>query len=219
MRYFVLLSVFVAMSFASTSALRGESGGIPNYTLPGTDDTLDTYAYNATEQMSTIGGSSSATAAVDDYNGINGTIETYTMWGVTTASPPTDLEMMIVPDDSGVPSSAGPSSQDSYPVSCSDTGMTYGGYTIWLVVVDCSASPISVSAPLWLGTHRNDGNNWFPVSGTTVTGIEAYRTVAAGWAWEPYSNEFEAGDLFKIIEGEPENSLNRNTWAGIKNMF
>lgn len=218
MRYFVVLCSFVTISFAYT-ALCGEPHGIPNYTLPGTDDILDTYAYNITEQMGVIAGSYGIIAAVDDYNGVNANIHTYTMWAVTTVAPPTTIQMLVVPDDSGVPSAAGPSSQNSYPVSCTDTGITYSGYPIWLSVVDCSAAPIPVSTPIWLGTFRNGSSDWYPVSGTTVTGIEAYRTVTSGWVWEPFSNEFEAGDLFKIIEGEPESSLSRSTWAEIKLMF
>lgn len=214
----VLLSV-VAMAFAS-STISGEAGGVAHYTLPSTDDTLDSYAYVAAEQLGSIGASFTDYAVVDDYNGVNSEISTYTLWGVTTAAVPTALEVMVVADDSGVPSASGPTSQASYPVTCTDTGMTYGGYTIWLAVIDLSADPIAVSAPVWLGSHRADGSSWYPISGTTVTNSEGYRTLVAGWTWLAISSQdpYTPADLFKIIEGTPT-SLTRGTWAGIKNMF
>ncbi len=214
---FVLLAV-AAMAFAS-STISGEAGGVANYTLPSTDDVLDTYAYNAAEQMSTIGASFDDYATVDDYNGIDGNITSYTCWAVTTVAAPTALEIMVVADDAGVPSASGPTSQTSYPAVCSDTGMTYGSYAIWIAVIDLSADPILAMSPLWIGIHRADGSNWYPVGGTTVTGSEAYRTEVAGWSWAPFSASLVSGDLFKVIEGTPYSSLNRSTWAGIKNLF
>ena len=215
---FVLFAV-VAMAFAS-STIRGEAGGFPTYTLPSTDDILDTYAYNLGEQLSSIGASFDDYAAVDDYNGINANIEMYTLWGVTTGVAPTALEIIVVADDGGVPSASGPTSQVSYPTVCTNSGMTYGGYTIWVAAVDLSGAPLNVTAPVWIGSHRNDTDTWYPVAGTTVTGSEAYRTIVAGWTWLAYSSQdpYTAADLFKVIEGAPT-SLSRSTWAGIKNNF
>ncbi len=213
----VLLSV-VAISFAS-GTLSGTPSGTATYTLPGTDDQLDSYTYNAAEQMNNIGASFDDYAVCDDYNGMHAYLETYTMWGVTTGTAPTALEVMIIPDDSGVPSASGPSSQVSYPATVTDTGMMYGSYTIWLAVIDLSAAPVVIDTPVWIGPHRADGGNWYPIGGTAVTGSEGYRTVAAGWTWTPFSDTLVAGDLFKILEGTPYSALERNTWAGIKNMF
>ncbi|MCK5840852.1 MAG: hypothetical protein KAH31_01690 [Candidatus Sabulitectum sp.] len=218
MRIFLVLFAVVAISFAS-GTLRGAPGGEAGYTLPGTDDELDSYAYAAAEQMSTIGASFTDYAVCDDYNGIHAYLETYTTWGVTTGAVPTALEVLIIPDASGAPSTSGPSSQVSYPATLTDTGMTYGSYAIWLAVIDLSATPVEIDAPVWIGPHRNDSVSWYPIGGTTVTGSEAYRTLAAGWAWEPFSNSLVAGDLFKVLEGIPFTALERNTWAGIKNMF
>ena len=215
MKLFVILLAISAMAFAS-GTLRGGPGGVANYTLPATDAEMDSYAYSAGEQMDNIGASFTDYATIDDYNGPDGELLTYTMWGVTTQTAPTALEIMVVADASGAPSGA-PTSQDSYSATVSDTGMTYGSYAIWLAIVDCSATPIPLAAPLWVSTHRNDGSTWYPIGGTTVTGTEGYRTLAAGWAWEPFSNSLVAGDLFKVLDGNV--SLERNTWAGIKNMF
>lgn len=148
---FVLLAL-AALAFAS-GTITGQAGGVADYAPPATDSTLDSYAYNAAEQMSTIGASFDDYAAVDDYNGISSSIDTYTAWGVTTASAPTALEIMVVADDSG---------------------------------------------------------------GTTVSGSKAYRTLDAGWSWEPFSYSLVEGDLFKIIVGPPYSSLNRSTWAEVK---
>ncbi len=217
MRFFLVLFALAALAFASDT-ISGQPGGTANYTLPGTDDIYDSYAYNAGEQMDNIGASFGDYAVVDDYNGSTIDMTSYTMWGVTTVSAPSALEIMVVPDDSGVPSAAGPSSQDSYPATSSDTGMTYGSYAIWISVVDASATPVALAAPVWLGTHRAGADNWYPIGGTTVTGTQGYRTVEAGWAWAPFSESLVAGDLFKVLEGNLV-ALERNTWAGIKNMF
>lgn len=218
MRFLVVLLVIAAVSFAA-GTLRGGPGGVANYTLPETDDVLDTYAYVAAEQMSNIGASFDDYATIDDYNGVAANINTYTMWGVTTASAPTTLDLMVFADDAGVPTSAGATSMETYPTTSSDTGMTYGSYAIWIAVIDCSAAPVAVMTTDWVGSHRSDGSNWYPIGGTVVTDSEAYRTLAAGWAWEPFSTSLVAGDLFKVIDGTPVSSLERNTWAGIKNMF
>jgi hypothetical protein len=84
--------------------------------------------------------------------------------------------------------------------------------------MDLSGSPVAVSSPVWLGPHRAAPDSWYPVGGLTITGSEGYRTIAAGWAWQPFSAALEPGDLFKIITYNPT-SLERITWAGIKNMF
>lgn len=217
MRLLLVLFAVVAISFAS-GTLRGAPGGEASYTLPETDDLLDSYAYVAAEQMSTIGASFGDYAACDDYNGPHAYLETYTTWGVTTGAVPTELEVLIVPDDAGAPSASGPSSQVAYPTTFGDTGFTYGSYPIWIAVIDLSAAPVEIDAT-WIGPHRNDGVSWYPIGGTTVTGSEAYRTLVAGWAWEPFSQSLVAGDLFKVLDGELYNALDRNTWAGIKSMF
>ena len=217
MKFFAILLAVAGMAFAS-GTLTGSAGGTGGgFTRPGTDDILDSYAYNQAEQMGTIGASFTDYAIIDDYYGGNANMDSYTCWGVTTASVPTDLELMIVADASGVPSGA-PISQDSYSVTTVNSGYTYGSYPIWIATFDFTSSPVYIDSPTWLGSHRNDGSSWYPIAGLTVTNSEGYRTLGAGWAWEPFSNSLEAGDLFKIIEGEPT-SLSRDTWAGIKNMF
>jgi len=219
MKLYFVLAVAAGITVASPpGTLRGEPGGV-GYPLPATDYYHDSYACAAAEQMSSIGASFTNYAVCDDYNGVQVLLTTYTTWGVTTGTTPTELEIMIIPDDSGVPSASGPSSQVSYPATLTDTGMTYGSYAIWLAVIDLSAASVEIDSPVWIGPHRADGVSWYPIGGTTVTGSEAYRTVAAGWAWAPFSGSLVAGDLFKILEGSPYSALERNTWAGIKNMF
>jgi len=169
--------------------------------------------------MSNIGASFTDYAVCDDYNGAHNYLETYTTWGVTTGTAPTALEIMIIPDASGAPSTSGPSSQVSYPATVTDSGFLYGSYTIWLAVIDLSAAPVEIDATVWIGPHRNDGVNWYPVGGTTVTGSEGYRTLAAGWTWTPFSESLQPGDIFKILEGPPPPSISKSTWAGIKSGF
>ena len=220
MRFLVVLLVIVAMAFASDT-LTGHSSGVGSVP-PATDDLFDSYAYDTGTVFGSIPAAFTDYAICDDYTYAAAitSIETYTHWAVTTASNPTELEFLVMNDASGPDGT--PVSMVSYPTTVTDSGIAFGSYTVWLAVTDLSAAPIEVpmGTTMWFGAHRNDGNNWYPGVGTTVTGTEAYRTLAAGWAWEPFSNSLEAaGDIFKIVEGSIVSSLERNTWAGIKNMF
>jgi len=223
MKFLVVLLAVAAMGFASDDTLIGHPGGV-GYPMPGTDDTLDTYAYDAgTAFSASLPASFTDYAVIDDFTeatDADASLDTYTCWAVTTAALPTELEVLVVADASGVPSGA-PTSQSSYTATVTDSGFTFGSYALYVAVIDLTSDPIAVpfGTTVWLGSHRNDGSNWYPSCGTTVTGTEAYRTVAAGWTWEAMSVSIEAGDLFKIVEGTPGSALSRTTWAGIKNMF
>lgn len=218
------LLIFLVIGNASASgSISGHPGGAGGgFVFPETDYYYDSYAYNQSEQMSTIGASFDDYAAIDDFTwGVDGTVYLggYTCWGVTTGSAPTSLELLVVGDASGTPDGA-PISQDSYPVTCVNSGYTFGGYIIWVAVMDLSSNP-EVATPVWLGSHRADGVSWYPLGGTTVTGSEGYRTLAAGWSWEPFSVSLEAGDLFKVIADYcwwPP-AIARTTWAGVKSSF
>lgn len=217
MKSFVFLCAFAAMVFAADDTLTGQAVGT-GYSLPGNDDSYDSYAYNNDEILSSIPASFTDYAVVDDFVHSGFTyIETYTTWGVTTGAAPTALEVLVVTDSSG-PDGA-PVSMNSYPCTATDSGFTFAGYTVWLVSIDLYSIPITIPSGLtvWLGTHRNDGVTWYPACGATVTGMEAYRTVAAGWAWEPISASIESGDLFKVLV--LWTALERSTWASIKNSF
>lgn len=220
MKLFAVLLAVTGFAFASAT-FSGHGGGMGGGAVyPETDDLLDSYAYNEAEQMSTIGASFGDYAAIDDFTyspGNDITLTNYVGWGVTTASTPSALNLLVVEDDGGVPTGA--PDITSYSISAGNTGYTYGGYTIWMVEFDLSSTPV-VDDPVWLGHHREGADSWYPIGGTTVTGSEGYRTTEAGWNWIPFTggpDPLEAGDLFKVIEGTV--SLQRNTWAGIKNMF
>ena len=218
MRFLVVLLVVVAMSFAS-STITGHSSGLG--TIPAaTDDVFDSYAYDLATVLSSIPASFTDYAICDDfmYSASAVSVDTYTHWAVTTASNPSEIELLVVADASGPDGT--PVSMVSYPATVANSGFAFGSYTVWQAVLDLSADPIAVAAgtTVWFGPHRNDGDNWYPGAGTTVTGSEAYRTLAAGYAWEPFSTSLESADIFKIVEGTMT-SLERDTWAGIKNMF
>ncbi|MCD4707047.1 MAG: hypothetical protein K8S62_04835 [Candidatus Sabulitectum sp.] len=217
MKLFVIF-VVAGMAFAFDS-FPGESSGV-GYLLPGTDDVFDSYAYKESEVFSSVPAAYSEFAVCDDFTATGSgdvIIDTYTSWGFTTGSNPAELELLVIADNSG-PDGA-PVSQTSYPCTLYDSGFTYAGYTVWVTVMDLSSDPAVVMSgeTVWFGHHRNDGGTWAAGCGTTVTGSEGYRTVASGWAWAPFSESLESGDIFKIVEGST--SLERSTWAGIKNMF
>ncbi len=219
MKLFVVLLAVVGMAFAS-STFSGEVRGSGGLDLPEVDFVIDTYPYDPDDQMSTIGASFDDYAAIDDCTyevDADLWLTLYLTYGVTTSgSAPTDLTLLVVEDDGGVPTGA-PLSEDSYSVISGNTGYTYGGYTIWQVEMNWVEGEVGISTPVWLGPQRQ-GNNWYPVGGLTVSGSEGYRTVEAGWDWQPFSQELEEGDLFKIIEGELQ-ALESNTWGGIKALF
>lgn len=219
MKLFAVLLAIVGLALAS-GTISGRPGGTGGgYWLPQTDYIYDTYAYNQGEQMSTVGASFGDYAVIDDFPWSTNPIFTYTCWGVTTGSAPTSLNLLIVEDNGGVPTGA-PLSSNSYSVTTGDTGYTFGGYIIWVAELDLSDHPSFNNS--WIGSHRSNGINWYPLGGTTVTGAEGHRTLAAGWSWVAFSDPssgLEPGDLFKVIDGAPPPSLERNTWASIKNLF
>ena len=214
MKLFAVLVLMACVAFASDT-LRGEPGGV-GYALPATDAVYDSYAYNADEVFSTIPASFGDYAVVDDFGYTGAYIRSYTCWAVTTASPPTELELLVIADDSG-PEGA-PILQTTYPCAAWNSGFTFAGYTVWVTHLDMSMDPLTTYDTVWLGTHRNDGGSWYPACGTTVNGMEGYRTTSAGWAWAPLSSSIQAGDLFKIVRDQTV-ALERITWAEIKNMF
>jgi len=221
MKLFVVLLVVASMAFASAT-FSGEVRGSGGLDLPEVDFVIDSYPYDSGDQMSEIGASFGDYAVCDDctYETVDTDLDItlYYTYGVTTSgSAPTEMTLLVVEDDAGVPAGE-PLSQDAYGVSCANTGFTYGGYTIWAASMDLSSSPVGISTPVWLGPQRTDGNNWYPIGKLTIDGSEGYRTLAAGWAWEPFSQSLVEGDLFKIIEGELA-ALESNTWGGIKALF
>jgi hypothetical protein len=220
MKLFVVLLAIAGMAFAS-STFSGEVRGSGGLDLPEVDMVIDTYPYDEGDQMSTIGASFGDYAVCDDCTyGTEADLDLtlYLTYGVTTSgSAPSELALLVVADAGGEPDGE-PISQDTYSVTNSNTGYTYGGYTIWQTEMEWTVGEVTISTPVWLGPQRQDGSNWYPIGGLTVSGSEGYRTLEAGWAWEPWSNSLEEGDLFKIIEGEPA-ALESNTWGGIKTLF
>lgn len=203
-----------------TGAVSGASGNSchPQMVLE-TDDLLDSYMYNQSEQMSTVGASYGEYATVDDFVLTGGSTTTfssgYTCWGVTTSSTPTTLSFLIVEDSSGHPVGA-PVSQESFPAECIDSGYSFAGYTIWCAHIELPAW-LPIPDPSWIGSHRNDGMDWYPLEGTTIKNSEGYRTIGS-WSWEPFSTSLVPGDLFKIFYGT-SSSLDRCTWGEIKGSF
>ena len=214
MKVFLILFVLTGITLAS-GTLRGEPGGV-GYALPATDAVIDSYAYNTDDMFTSIPASFGDYAVVDDFGYTEAYVRSYTCWAVTTASPPTELELLVVPDDSG-PDGA-PIFQTSYPCVTWDTGFTFYSYPVWITHLDMSMDPLITYDTVWLGTHRNDGGSWYPACGTTVSGIEGHRTTSAGWDWAPLSSSLQTGDLFKIVSDQTV-ALERTTWAGIKSGF
>jgi hypothetical protein len=111
MRILTVLLAVAGMAFAA-GTISGRAGGTGGgFWFPETDDLIDSYAYSTGDQMGTIGASFGDYAAIDDFAGavdVDYSISSYITWGVTTASAPTALELLIVADVSGVPSGAPP---------------------------------------------------------------------------------------------------------------
>ncbi len=206
MKFIAAVFLFSMISLSQTAPI-----------FPATDYIYDTYAYQHSQITSTVGASFGDYAVVDDFT-FSGSVYGYTCWGVTTAGPPFELELMLVPDGGGAPQ-GGPASTRVYAAGIADSGFSFAGYTVWIAELNLSPSPLIEAGTWWLGSKRTDGSNWYPMAGTTVSGSEAHRTLSAGWSWQPYSQSIEEGDLFKIIESTPPSSLERQTWAGIKLSF
>jgi len=202
-----------------SSTLSGELRGRGGLDLPETDMILDSYAVDFGDKIPTIPGSFGDYAVIDDLVISWGSdyelwLDEYTTWCVTTANfVPSELVLLVVDDNYGVPAGE-PISREVYPVDCYNSGFTHGGYIIWLTVMDLPYGT-TVQSPVWLGPQRQDGEDWYIVAGVMVSESEAYRTVEAGWDWQPLSQELEEADIFKIIEGDSY-GLQRSTWGGIK---
>ncbi len=210
----LLLLVTATALFAAGPTLSGESSG-EGFWFPATDDIIDTYAYD--ENVC-----SSIPASFDDYRVVDDFVATgsveltgFTYWIVTTGSVPTELLLISYADDGGTPGNE--LGQDSYAVTTAASGYVYAGYTVYVTNMPVS---ISVDAgTYWFGFYRSDGGETLYVGiGPTVTGAEAHRTVAAGYAWEPMSNSIVAADLYKTIEGNTT-ALDSETWGSIKGIF
>jgi|GEM_PF-1894088 len=214
------LAVLLAAAAAAlcSSTLSGELRGRGGLDLPETDMILDSYIFTPGEQMDTVPASFGDYAVIDDFTyGTDAQAELYlyTTWGVTTsASSPLEMALLVVDDYMGVPQGE-PISQESYPVDISYTGYMYYGYPVWQAEMDLSYYWVEVSTPVWLGPQRTDGKNWYVLGGVTVSGSEGYRTLEAGWDWQPFSESIPTGDIFKLIEGYSY-ALQRTTWGGIK---
>lgn len=219
MRYLISLLCVVSLAGAS-GTLTGHTGGSGGgFHFPETDFLLDSYAYNPSQVMSTLGASFGDYAEVDDFDYQYGSqfwLEYYVCWGVTTGSAPVEMDLLYVEDNGGAPYGP-PITQTTYSADCLNSGYTFAGYTIWIAELYLLDNPW-FDSPCWLGAQRNDSGNWYPVGGTAVTGSEAYRTTGSGWAWQPFSSSLEQADLFKIF-GNYGLQLQRDTWAGIKNSF
>ncbi len=216
MRFLIPVLAFAVLVFAS-SEISGTSSG-SGFVFPETDDVIDTYAYDPDTVCSTIPASFNDYRVVDDFlHDQPVSIGSFTYWGVSTASAPSELELMYFEDNAGVPGDE--VFQTSYSVSSQATGYTYGMYSVYVAVMTLPTSLfIPANTTAWLGFHRV-GDNWYTALGPAVVGSEAYRTQGAGYNWVPVSSnpDIGAADLFKIIEGTV--SLERSTWAGIKHLF
>jgi hypothetical protein len=212
MKFYVLMLLVAGFAVAQPEISGSFGGGGGGY--PGTDDILDTYTYGSTV-LSNIPASFTDYRVVDDFTpALGGSFTKFSYWYVTTAANPTALELMYFPDAAGVPSGT-PGFQTSYAVTTSNSGFLFGSYAVWYAQMNVSL-PFTAGKQ-WYGFHRNDGNNWYVAVGTVVTNVQAYRTLAAGYAWEPCSSSIGACDMFKLIEGAT--ALGRDTWAGIKTQF
>lgn len=210
---FLILAVVAGLAFGSAD-LSGVSTGIGTQ-FPETDDYIDSYAYDATV-CSSIPASFGDYRVVDDFTPVvdGADIVKFIYWGLSTATTPTSLNLMWFADASGTPGTE--VSQTPYSITTGASGFEYAGYTVW--TTEMVVNITGVEGTNWFGFHRPTADTWYVGIGPIVTGYEAHRTLAAGYAWQPMSSSIEAADLFKIIEGTVT-ALDRSTWGGIKVLF
>ena len=219
MKLLVVLLVIVAMSFAS-STMRGEFEGTPN-PMPGTDDVVDTNAYDAATAFDTAYAIFTDFWVADDFTPpADYTIEILTLWDLSTGAMPTSVDAYIWADDA-----PGPGAELwTDAVSGGDlvhnaTGVTFAGYMIYMTVASLPNTDYFTAlsgTTYWTTFQRTDGTNFYCIQDTGVTGTECYRDIGSGWV--PGSTTgYPATDMFRIIEGTLP--LDRDTWGTIKALF
>ena len=217
MKYLLTLLFVAGLAVASAPPeLSGALSGT-GFGFPGTDDYLETYAYNAASGCTTIPASFTDYRVVDDFvrtSAVN--VTKWTNWFVTTASTPANLNLMCFANNAGAPGTE--VYQTPHAVTCVNSGFLFGSYVIYKA--EMVLTQAFTAGTWWVGMHRVDGSSWYPNLGTVLTGSQAYRTVAAGYAWQTVGTDPAIGpaDVFKIVEGVVT-SLDRTTWGGIKNLF
>jgi hypothetical protein len=213
MRHIPILLFVVGLAVADPPELTGEPGGT-GFGFPATDWILDTYAYSQSSSCTTIPASFTDYRVVDDFVRTSSCYVTgITNWFVTVHYTPTSLNIMCFANDDGMPGTE--IFQTPHAVACSNSGYMFSSYIIY--IAEMPLSQAFSPGTRWIGMHRVDGSSWYVMVGTILTGSEAFRTVAAGYSWEPCSSSIGAVDIFKIIEGST--ALDRSTWGGIKNLF
>jgi hypothetical protein len=213
MKYLSLLLVVSAFAVAQPE-ISGEFGGQGYF--PGTDDILDTYTYGSSV-LGTIPASFGDYRTVDEFVATqNANLTKFTYWGLSTTTNPSSLNLMCFANNAGVPSST-PTFETSYPVTVVNSGFTFGSYTVYYAQMTVSLS--IVAGTQWWGFQRPGADTWYVGVGSVVEGYEAYRTLGAGYSWQPCSGSIGACDMFKIIEGAYLAALDRSTWGEIKHQF
>ncbi len=219
MKLLVVLLVVVAMSFAS-STMRGEFEGMPN-PLPGTDDIVDTNAYDAAHAFNTAFAIFTDYWVADDFTPSNDySIEILTLWDLSTGAMPTSVDAYFWED-----APPGPGTELwNGTVSGGDlvhnaTGITFAGYMIYMTVAALPNTDYFMATSgvtYWTTFQRTDGTNLYCIQDDEVEGTESYRDIGSGWV--PGSTTgYPATDMFRIIEGTL--ALDRDTWGTIKTLF
>jgi len=219
MKLFVVLLVVVAMSFASSS-IRGEFEGTPN-PLPGTDDVVDTNAYDAAHQFATAYAIFTDYWCADDFTPANDYyIEILTLWDLSTAAMPTSVDAYIWAD-----AAPGPGTELwTGTVSGGDlvhnaTGVTFAGYMIYMTVASLPNTDYFLTTAgetYWTTYQRTDGQYLYCILDDEVAGTECWRDIGSGWQTGS-STGYDPVDMFRIIEGSLP--LGRDTWGTIKTLF
>jgi hypothetical protein len=220
-----LLVVFVCVAVFTVPAVAA-GHATASITLPSTDDVIDTNAFNAAHLYGEPFGIYSAYWTADDFIASSDVeISKLTYWVVTSAAPPTSVDIVFW--DDGAP---GPGTElASYSVSGSDlsltiTGITVSGYPVYILEASLPTGDYFFAfggLTYWTAVQRSTGGDLFAVMDDQVRNEECYRITSSGGPWVAGSTvgSNPPTDMFRIIEGQAASAFQESSWGAIKAGF
>jgi hypothetical protein len=218
----VLLTVLIvtAASFAGPGLWQEIGDGHPS-----TDDVIDSNAFDAGHMYSDAFPIYANFWTADDFTpSVTVEVQKITIWIVTTAALPTEVDVFFWAD-----AAPGPGSEllsvtvDGNDLDFTNSGVTFGGFPIYILEATLPAADFFFAfggLTYWTAIQRTSGGDMLAIMDNEVSDTECFRIITSGGPWVPGSSlGHPPTDMFRIIEGQGASSFEQNTWGAIKAVF